>query len=177
MNNYNVQRLEGKDLPRVLEDLTKHDSTLLDARSNLIETGKYKGNSKELRQYKEQLPNNLTQEQVEFGVGLALGDTSIEYNENYTACRLKTQQKELNRSLLDLKTLVFKPWITSEVNDVNRQEANPNQEKMLEVDTIKHPAFMTIAKVFQTETPEKGKASSKNVLKKIPSYLKITFLL
>lgn len=51
MSNQDVQRLEGDAqsqiiLPRVLESLIKHDEDLLIKRANLLNSGKYKGNTK-----------------------------------------------------------------------------------------------------------------------------------
>lgn len=107
-NMQNVQRLESEiTFPRELGNLMIHnEQQLLNQREILLNSDKYKGNTKELKAYKINLPQ-LSQLQLEYCVGLVLGDTTIQANNNNTAWRLKTQQTEKNVSETHLFTLDY----------------------------------------------------------------------
>lgn len=140
-----VQRLESEIIfPRVLENLTIHNEQVLKERELLLNSNKYKGNTEELKAYKSILPK-LSQEQLEYCVGLVLGDTTIQANNNNTAWRLKTQQTEKNASLLIAKKRICLPWIMSGISEI---QTRPN---MLALQTITDKAFKPLVDIFQNK--------------------------
>lgn len=158
-----VQRLESEIIfPRVLENLMTHDTLILQQRENLINSGRYKGNTQELKAYKKNLPR-LNQEQLEYCVGLVLGDTTIQANNDVTAWRLKTQQTEKNASLLIAKKRVLLPWVLSGISGI---ETRPN---MLQLQTITDKAFNPLIDIFQDKT--KVLKPNACVNKRIPKYI------
>lgn len=147
----NVQRLEGDaglqiTLPRVLGNLiTNHDPFVLEKRIALIESKKFKGNTKELKEYKKLL-NDLTPEQIQFCVGLLLGDTSLQASSTGHEFRLKTQQAASNVSLLEAQLFVLKPFVLSGPSKVKQRKIGNIYQ---ELQTITHKAFTPLVEIFQ----------------------------
>jgi hypothetical protein len=135
----------------VLENLViLHNSNLLEKRANLLRSGKYKGNTKELKAYKQELPA-LTKEQIEYCVGLLLGDATLQSNTNLTSFRLKIQQSENNNSLLFAIERIFQPWVMS---GPSKPKTRKIGNKYQELQTISHEAFCPLATMFQDSNIE-----------------------
>lgn len=123
-----------------------HDEKILEKREELLRSGKYKGNTTEVKTYKESLPSSLNKEQIEFGIGLLLGDTTLQTNAAGSAHRLKTQQKKDNISLLEAKKEVFLPWVLSGIADIT------NRPNMLGLQTISHSAFQPLVDILHDKS-------------------------
>ncbi len=128
-----------------------HDEKILEKREELLQSGKYRGNTKELKTYKASLPSSLNQNQTEFGIGLLLGDTTLQTNADGSAHRLKTQQKEDNISLLEAKKEVFLPWVLSGIANIK------GRSTMRGLQTIGHSAFQPLVDILHDKSiPLKG---------------------
>lgn len=166
-NMENVQRLESEiTFPRVLGNLMIHNQQILKAREILLKSDKYKGNTQELKAYKKDLPK-LSQNQLEYCVGLVLGDTTVQANNSNTAWRLKTQQTERNASLLIAKKKILLPWVLSGISEIG------TRANMLKLQTVAHKAFKPLVDIFQEQTKalEPNACVQKRIPKNIKSYL------
>ena len=147
IHKQNVQRLDIREnsnpISIALRNLVKNDENLLQQRDFLIQNNLVKGNRKELNAYKASLPNQLTREQLLWSVGLVLSDATLQRNSSLEVetFRLKIQQQEFNRSLLEFTLELLKPWVMTISSIPNR--------KMMELDTIQHQAFNQLAEIFQ----------------------------
>ncbi len=161
-NKQDVQRLgDGGDsntIPKVLSDLIIHDVNILEKRVNLIQSGKTRGNTKDMKEYKSILPKQLDETQLSWSVGLLLSDATLQssYSMKGQTFRLKIQQAYFNRSLLDATTEVLKPWVMGYTDIPSRE--------MTELATILHEAFNPLAKLFQDPNVEIG---PQNCVKKV----------
>jgi hypothetical protein len=171
----NVQRLEGdafskKDLPLVLGDLISHEKSVLKLRESFkAQNIKYKGNTKELLAYKQALIANLSSAQMDWCVGLTLGDSSIQANNNLQAYRIKMQQSVQHIELINASTYILLPWVLGESKLSTRKSGT----KYVEFQTIAHASFNFLADLFQDPTIKikKNGCVSKVVPKEIESYL------
>jgi len=172
-NQQNVQRLDSEDespkiYPRVLRDLPPIDEKVLQTRQQFIETGKTRGNSPQRGLYVNFLkPIQLNPVQFSWLLGLALGDGSIEWNRDGTTCRLKLQQKETHKELLDVTYEVLKPWCA---HPASRSSTRPT---IYELTSLSNYNFVPVANLIsdpnQLFVP--GKAVKKFIPLNIQEYL------
>jgi hypothetical protein len=150
LNEQNVQRLGIKEssnlLPKVLGDLIKHDETVLKKREELIKNKPTKGNNRAMNDYKREVPDTLTVFQFEWAVGLVLGDATLQTNTSKSKqlVRMKIQQRDFNKSLLDATLEILKPWVMT--------ISGPSSRQMYELTTIQHEAFVPLAELLQDPT-------------------------
>lgn len=165
LNEQNVQRLGTEEssnlLPKVLGDLIKHDGTVLKKREELIKNKQTKGNNRAMNDYKREVPDKLTGFQFEWAVGLVLGDATLQTNTSKSKqlVRMKIQQRDFNKSLLDATLEILKPWVMT--------ISGPSSRQMYELTTIQHEAFVPLAELFQD--PNETLVQAACVRKVIPS--------
>lgn len=174
-NEQPVQRLgDGENTkassPRILSNSLQYDPILLEKRQALLDSGKYKGNTRELTNYKKDLPLKFEQFAFCWCVGLLLSDASLQANNNCTSFRLKMQQSENNKSLLYESMEVLKPWTMEGVSDIGTRKIGTFYR---EAQTISHEAFSVFANLFQNPniSLKKGACINKVIQPNINEYL------
>jgi hypothetical protein len=149
----NAQRLGNSssdaDSLNILSDSIDYDQTLLEKRQALVASGKHKGNTKELKAYKAELPTSLHPYAYSWILGLLLSDASLQVNNSKSTCRVKIQQSENNKSLLFLTVEVLKPWMLSGVSSMKTRKAGTHYR---ETQTVSHEAFLCFATLLQNPT-------------------------
>jgi len=168
LRKQNVQRLlqrspalaqYAESLSLELGCLIQHDINILDSRDALISSGKHKGNTKELKNYKEMLPQQLSELQLQWGIGLVLSDATLQLNNNMKCCRLKMQQAEKNGALLFSTFFIFLPLVMSEITEPFKR----NNSKRREIQTIQHTSMMIFVDLFQdSSVPLSKKCEKRN---------------
>lgn len=100
-----------------------------------------------LKRYKEQL-HYLTPIQREVGVGVMLGDASLQSQDGGKSYRLKFLQGDQHRKYLDHLCEIFFEWILSPPAPQHRRARDGKILKAWRVQTISHPAVLPLAKIF-----------------------------
>lgn len=149
----NVQRLEGEAEQPL--NPPSMPSNLQQEKAELIASGKHKGNTKELANYKAKLPRHLSQQQIEVGVGLLLSDASLQANSNGKAFRLKMQQSDEHKELLDFLVTTFEPYVLEGVSEPKRRAIGNIYR---EAQTIQHEAFGDLVPLFSHQQQQKPSA-------------------
>jgi len=130
-------------------------------RKNQIGTSK-----KVLQQYKQQL--QISKTQLESGVGLLLGDASLQTQDQGNSYRLKFELTSKNSDYLNhIKNEVFSDYIIAEPNEIIRVNKNNNEVKTLQLQTISHKDFSQFAEIFLNS--EGKKCIKKHALKSVLS--------
>lgn len=119
--------------------------------SILFKPKRFKGNTKELKQYVsllEQDLTTLTPFQFEAAIGLVLSDASLQYNNNGTRVRIKMQQANCHIDWINHLRDVFKEYTA------NDEPLNPlnNRPNMFEFTTLKTSHFKKLVSLFDTTT-------------------------
>lgn len=107
-----------------------------------------------LRQYKNQI--SLKKEQFEMCIGLILGDTHVQTQNNSDSYRLKFEVGEKNLEYLKHIHEELDEFILSKPNLIVRTNKNGNEVKTFQLQTISHTDFNNLANGFEIS---KGKKS------------------
>jgi len=107
-----------------------------------------------LNQYKKQI--SLQKEQFEMCIGLVLGDTHLQTQNNGKSYRLKFEVGEKNLDYLKHIQEKLDPFILSQPNEIIRVNKYGHEVKTFQLQTISHESFNRLANGFQIQ---KGKKS------------------
>ena len=165
-NEKDVQRLgidSSYQLPKVLRDVIHHDTDLLNQRQRIIQNEKIRGNTKEAKEYKQNLPAQLPTPILSWTIGLILSDATVELTgtQMQPSARLKIQQTYLSIAFLKATMEILLPWVLR-ITQPNVKD----RPKMWEITTLSHPAILQAGLIFAGLAPTQG--SSKFIKKQIP---------
>lgn len=104
------------------------------------------GNSRlKLNMYKQTLPP-LTKTQLAIGIGVMLGDASLQTQNKEKSFRLKFEQSDYHKPYLDHLVSVFEPWVLSEPRKITRTNRKTgNIYYTWQFQTISHESFSPLA--------------------------------
>jgi hypothetical protein len=144
----NVQRLESNlNSPSTPSNLNEERIQLIKEKNKLISANKFSGNTKEVREYKNKI-SGLSQLQLCWTIGLLLSDASLQANNNNTSCRLKIQQADFNKELLDQTFNVLEEFCSGISGPSTRQVGTIYYD----LTTISHPAFNELKSFFESSS-------------------------
>jgi hypothetical protein len=151
------------EIPNVLANSFNHDSSLLHERQRIVEAGKNKGNTREVSFYKKLLPKKLTPVQMEWSVGLALSDSSIQNNANGKAFRFKIQQADYHAPFLSVTRGLFAPFFLGPTTKFKKK--GPAAQKF-EIQTVRCEAMVEFAELLKDDSvPLKPNACVQKTIK------------
>lgn len=109
--------------------------------------GKLSPNSSVMLAYKEALPP-LSQLLIRVGIGLMLGDVSLQANAAGTAYRIKFEWGDINKAYAFYVYSLFKLYCLSEPRKQVRVNKNGNKVTTWCFQTVTHPRFKVLADLF-----------------------------
>ena len=125
-----------------------------------------------LNAYKKSL-SPLTQLQFDIGIGVMLGDVSLQSQDGGQTYRLKFEQGEKHKDYIDHLYLQFKEFCLSEPKSQTRTNAAGNPVTNWTFQTISHSAFVPLADIFfNQKNPNTGngkKTITKDLIEKFVS--------
>lgn len=104
-------------------------------------------NSKLLQDYKKSL-TSLSAAQIEAGIGLVLGDASLQTQNKGKTYRMKFEWGNKNKAYLDHVYILFNEWVLSFPHEKIRTSPKGNTVINWGFQTISHEAFLQLAGLF-----------------------------
>lgn len=116
-------------------------------------------NSKLVKEYKNSL-TKLNAEQFKASIGLMLGDASLQSQNNGKTYRMKFEWGNKNKPYLMHVYDLFDEWVLSPPHEKTRTSPKGNPVTNWGFQTISHPAFNDLAKLFKLSNKKKGISKS-----------------
>ena len=144
-NNQNIKMITSHT-PNILKETINNYTTSASkiSKSEVVGLGP---NSKLLKQYKESL-GKLSKIQWEAAVGLMLGDSSLQTQNNGKTYRMKFEWSNKNKAYLDHVFNLFDEWVLTEPHKKVRISPKGNEVINWGFQTISHEAFNDLAQLF-----------------------------